>query len=538
MIKIAGVRFRNAGKVFYFDPKDFALSMGNHVIVETARGPEYGTVSARIREVEDDMVTLPLHSVIRIATEEDDKKIKEYRQKEREALGICREKIHKHKLNMKLVNAEYSFDGSKILFYFTADGRIDFRDLVKDLASVFRMRIELRQIGVRDETRMLGGLGSCGRELCCASYLTDFVPVSIKMAKEQDLSLNPAKISGVCGRLMCCLKNEEDIYEELNAKMPKVGEEAVTPDGISGEVIEVYVLRQRCRVLFEDGDSKEIQEYDVQDLNFRSKGRKGDKDQEDAPRSPEIPKRRNLEESFEGQAANEAAEKTRRRGSEKKRAVRFASQDPGEALISEEGAEGISQDGKPRQERDSRKGSGNRRKGKGGGEKAAGALEESSLNRPSRQRKGETGRGSQRAEDGRKSRPDPPEKMRGDGQKKQKPQGERGKRPQALENAGKMDEGVKAQNEKALISEDAATQRAKRPRKRRPKKPAEGEQRPVNGGEAPDKKPERLKEKAGGARGGSGQDLGQVPAERSVETSEAQAGRERSHEMSIYNKKN
>ena len=226
MIKIIGVRFRSAGKVYYFDPGDLEPVMGDHVIVETARGPEYGTVSGRVRNVADDMVTQPLREVIRIATEEDTQKVEENRAKEKEALNICREKVRKHNLDMKLVDAEYSFDGSKILFYFTADGRIDFRDLVKDLASVFRMRIELRQIGVRDETKMLGGMGICGRELCCATYLSDFAPVSIKMAKEQNLSLNPAKISGTCGRLMCCLKNEEDTYEYLNAKMPKMGEEA------------------------------------------------------------------------------------------------------------------------------------------------------------------------------------------------------------------------------------------------------------------------------------------------------------------------
>ena len=235
MIKIIGVRFRSAGKVYYFDPGDLEPVMGDHVIVETARGPEYGTVSGRVRNVADDMVTQPLREVIRIATEEDTQKVEENRAKEKEALNICREKVRKHNLDMKLVDAEYSFDGSKILFYFTADGRIDFRDLVKDLASVFRMRIELRQIGVRDETKMLGGMGICGRELCCATYLSDFAPVSIKMAKEQNLSLNPAKISGTCGRLMCCLKNEEDTYEYLNAKMPKMGEEAGTADGRTGE---------------------------------------------------------------------------------------------------------------------------------------------------------------------------------------------------------------------------------------------------------------------------------------------------------------
>ena len=277
MIKIIGVRFRSAGKVYYFDPGDLEPVMGDHVIVETARGPEYGTVSGRVRNVADDMVTQPLREVIRIATEEDTQKVEENRAKEKEALNICREKVRKHNLDMKLVDAEYSFDGSKILFYFTADGRIDFRDLVKDLASVFRMRIELRQIGVRDETKMLGGMGICGRELCCATYLSDFAPVSIKMAKEQNLSLNPAKISGTCGRLMCCLKNEEDTYEYLNAKMPKMGEEAGTADGRTGKVVELNVLRQKAKVMFEDGEDKEIEEFPVDELIFRPRRRKGEK---------------------------------------------------------------------------------------------------------------------------------------------------------------------------------------------------------------------------------------------------------------------
>ncbi len=279
MIKIVGVRFRSAGKVYYFAPGDFNLDMGDHVIVETARGQEYGTVSGRIRDVADDMVTLPLREVVRRATEEDAEKVALYRQKEKEALGICRDKVHKHNLDMKLVDAEYSFDGSKILFYFTADGRIDFRDLVKDLASVFRMRIELRQIGVRDETKMLGGLGICGRELCCATYLSDFAPVSIKMAKEQNLSLNPTKISGTCGRLMCCLKNEEDTYEYLNSKMPKMGEEVTTLDGQTGKVIELSVLRQRVKVLFEEGEDKEIEDFPVEELRFAPRKRKGDKNE-------------------------------------------------------------------------------------------------------------------------------------------------------------------------------------------------------------------------------------------------------------------
>ena len=274
MVKIIGVRFRSAGKVYYFDVKEFELHIGDHVIVETARGPEFGVVSMRARTVADDMVAQPLRSVIRVATKEDEEKRAELSAKEKEALKICREKIHKHNLEMKLVDAEYAFDENRILFYFTADGRIDFRDLVKDLASVFHTRIELRQIGVRDETRMLGGIGSCGRELCCATYLNDFAPVSIKMAKEQNLSLNPGKISGICGRLMCCLKNEEETYEFLNTRMPKLGAAAMTADGRTGKVIELNVLRQRVRVLFEEDDSKEIENFSVDELTFTPRKRR------------------------------------------------------------------------------------------------------------------------------------------------------------------------------------------------------------------------------------------------------------------------
>ena len=269
MIKVVGVRFRNAGKIYYFDPKDFEMEVGSHAIVETARGIEYGTVLIAPREVEDDQVVQPLKPVIRVATEEDTKTVEKNREREKSAYKTCQEKIAKHGLEMKLVQAEYTFDNNKLLFYFTADGRIDFRELVKDLASVFRTRIELRQIGVRDETKMLGGIGICGRELCCCSYLSDFVPVSIKMAKEQNLSLNPTKISGVCGRLMCCLKNEEETYEYLNSRLPGVGDAVMTATGQTGEVQSVNVLRQKVKVLIEVDDEKELHEYDVDELKFR-----------------------------------------------------------------------------------------------------------------------------------------------------------------------------------------------------------------------------------------------------------------------------
>lgn len=274
MIKVVGIRFQRAGKIYYFDPLDYELEVPMHVIVETARGVEMGTVLIPPKEVEDDNVVQPLKPVIRVATDEDEKVIERNRQKEKEAFAICKEKIAKHGLEMKLVNAEYTFDNNKLLFYFTADGRIDFRELVKDLASVFRTRIELRQIGVRDETKILGGVGICGRELCCKSYLADFIPVSIKMAKEQNLSLNPTKISGVCGRLMCCLKNEQDTYEYLNSRLPSVGDVVMTPSGMRGTVSSVNVLRQLIKVVVDNGEEKELQEYNVDDLRFTPRRRK------------------------------------------------------------------------------------------------------------------------------------------------------------------------------------------------------------------------------------------------------------------------
>ena len=274
MIKVVGIRFQRAGKIYYFDPLDYDLETAMHVIVETARGVEMGTVLIPPKEVDDDKVVQPLKPVIRIATDDDEKVIEKNKEKEAEAYVICKEKIAKHGLDMKLVAAEYTFDNNKLLFYFTADGRIDFRELVKDLASVFRTRIELRQIGVRDETKMLGGIGICGRELCCRSYLTDFVPVSIKMAKEQNLSLNPTKISGVCGRLMCCLKNEQETYEYLNSRLPSVGDSVITPTGMHGEVSGVNVLRQLVKVVVDNGEEKELQEYAVDDLKFTPRRRR------------------------------------------------------------------------------------------------------------------------------------------------------------------------------------------------------------------------------------------------------------------------
>ena len=274
MVKVVGVRFRNAGKIYYFGPGKLDIHAGMHVIVETARGVEMGTVMTEPKGVSEEEVIQPLKPVIRIATEADEKTVAKNREKEKDAFRICLEKIAKHKLDMKLVEAEYTFDNNKLLFYFTADGRIDFRELVKDLAAVFRTRIELRQIGVRDETKIMGGIGICGRPLCCHTYLSEFAPVSIKMAKEQNLSLNPTKISGVCGRLMCCLKNEQETYEYLNRKLPGVGDIVTLPDGMKGEVSGVNVLRQLVKVLVDVNDEKEMREYPVEELKFKPKHRK------------------------------------------------------------------------------------------------------------------------------------------------------------------------------------------------------------------------------------------------------------------------
>lgn len=278
MTRVIGVRFRNVGKIYYFSPKDFDICVGDHVIVETARGVEYGHVVLAPRDVEDEKVVQPLKEVIRIATPQDDKKEEANRKREKEAYQICLKKIREHGLEMKLIDVEYTFDNNKVLFYFTADGRIDFRELVKDLASVFKTRIELRQIGVRDETKIMGGIGICGRTLCCHAHLSEFVPVSIKMAKEQNLSLNPTKISGMCGRLMCCLKHEEETYEYLNRKLPNVGDYVTTDDGLKGEVHSVNVLRQLVKVLIENNDEKEIREYKVEQLRFKKRHRKEKQD--------------------------------------------------------------------------------------------------------------------------------------------------------------------------------------------------------------------------------------------------------------------
>lgn len=278
MVDVAGIRFKKMGKIYYFDAGDLKLKCGQHVVVETSRGVEYGLVVIDKKSVEDNKIVPPLKKILRIATAEDDRTVEKNHAKEKEAFKICQEKIEKHKLDMKLIDVEYTFDHNKILFYFTADGRIDFRELVRDLAAVFKTRIELRQIGVRDEAKMLGGLGVCGRVLCCASYLGEFEPVSIKMVKEQNLSLNPTKISGTCGRLMCCLKNEQETYEALFKNVPGEGSLVNTPDG-KGTITSVSAIKGIVSVAVEDGDVKEIRDYKLKDVKVlkRSNAKRDEK---------------------------------------------------------------------------------------------------------------------------------------------------------------------------------------------------------------------------------------------------------------------
>jgi len=280
MANVIGVRFRYAGKVYYFDPVDIELEQGERVIVETARGIECGEVVNTAREVDDSEVVAPLKKVMRKATEEDLAQVEENRRKSEEAYKVCLEKIQKHNLEMKLIDVEYTFDNNKILFYFTADGRVDFRELVKDLAAVFRTRIELRQIGVRDEAKMMGGLGVCGRPLCCSTHLTEFHPVSIKMAKEQSLSLNPTKISGTCGRLMCCLKYEQEAYEDLLRRIPKVGALVQTPAG-SGNVMYVSLLEEKVKVKLDNNNDPDLKEYHVSDIKIIKDVEKAPEPEED-----------------------------------------------------------------------------------------------------------------------------------------------------------------------------------------------------------------------------------------------------------------
>lgn len=313
MIKIIGVRFKPVGKMYYFDPMDLDIKTGDYVIVETSRGIEYGEVVQGVKEVEERVITKPLKEVLRLATEEDTAHFNENKRKEKEAYDICVEKIHKHGLEMKLVEVEYTFDENKILFYFTADGRVDFRELVKDLASVFRTRIELRQIGVRDESKSMGSIGVCGRNLCCSQFLGEFVPVSIKMAKEQGLSLNPSKISGACGRLMCCLKYEQDTYEELIKVSPKAGAVVSTPDG-EGTVLNVSLLRGKVKVRFDNDGTVNMKEYSVSELKTLEDGK------EEAEDEYMTEEEKKLIESLEDEP--EEKKDTKNRGKEKNRPQR------------------------------------------------------------------------------------------------------------------------------------------------------------------------------------------------------------------------
>ena len=267
MKNIVGVRFKKTGKIYFFDPGKWKIEKGSHVIVETASGEEYGEAVIINRLIPEDKIVSPLKPVIRMATKKDTKHYEENKRKEKEAFEICQEKIKKHNLEMKLISVEYKFDNTKILFYFTADGRIDFRELVKDLAAIFKVRIELRQIGVRDEIKRMGGNGMCGRQLCCCSFLGNFETVSIKMAKEQNISLNPSKISGNCGRLMCCLKYEQDVYEEKLARLPQIGAIVKTDDGI-GEVCSIETLKERVKVKLKDGDDTFYRRYDAKDIKL------------------------------------------------------------------------------------------------------------------------------------------------------------------------------------------------------------------------------------------------------------------------------
>lgn len=278
MAEIIGVRFKPVGKTYYFDPQDFEINKGDNVIVETSRGIEYGTVVVGRKEINDDELLKPVKPIMRPAQQEDHERYRENKKKEKEAFDICAEKIKRHGLEMKLIEVEYTFDGSKILFYFTADGRVDFRELVKDLAMVFRTRIELRQIGVRDESKTIGSIGVCGRSLCCSKFLGEFAPVSIKMAKEQGLSLNPSKISGACGRLMCCLKYEQDTYEELLKKLPRHGALVKTPDG-NGIVESVSVLKEKVKVSVGEEKERTIKEYNASEIKvLKNTKRREDED--------------------------------------------------------------------------------------------------------------------------------------------------------------------------------------------------------------------------------------------------------------------
>lgn len=293
MIKVIGVRFKKAGKIYYFDPNGLNINKGNFVVVETARGIEFGECVIGIKEIPETDIVAPLKSVIRVATEKDVEKHNSNKVKEKDALDICLKKIEEHKLNMKLIDVEYTFDNNKVIFYFTADGRVDFRELVKDLATIFKTRIELRQIGVRDEAKMLGGLGPCGRPLCCSTFLGDFASVSIKMAKEQNLSLNPTKISGICGRLMCCLNYEQSTYEDIRKRLPKVGS-IVNIGETNAEVIGNNTVKENVKVRYRRGDEEIIEEFKIDDIELVEGGYEDSVDESDIKLEIESPEDKKL----------------------------------------------------------------------------------------------------------------------------------------------------------------------------------------------------------------------------------------------------
>lgn len=293
MIKVIGVRFKKAGKIYYFDPSGLEIKKGKFVVVETARGIEFGECVIGIKEIPESDIVAPLKSVIRVAAEEDMNKHKENKVKEKDALDICLKKIEEHGLNMKLIDVEYTFDNNKVIFYFTADGRVDFRELVKDLATIFKTRIELRQIGVRDEAKMLGGLGPCGRPLCCSTFLGDFASVSIKMAKEQNLSLNPTKISGICGRLMCCLNYEQSTYEDIRKRLPKVGS-IVSMGDANGEVVANNTVKESVKVKYKRGDEEIVEEFKIDDIELIEGGYEDSVDESEIKLEIESPEDKNL----------------------------------------------------------------------------------------------------------------------------------------------------------------------------------------------------------------------------------------------------
>ena len=353
MKNVIGVRFRSPGKTYWFSPGEHELHLGDGVIVETSRGKEFGTVVVPPHDVEDDKVVQPLREIVRPANRIDLEQEAANREREKDAFITCRNKISERGLEMKLIAAEYTWDNSKILFYFTADGRVDFRELVRDLAGHFKTRIELRQIGVRDETRLIGGYGICGRTLCCHSYLSDFAPVSIKMAKEQNLSLNPSKISGTCGRLLCCLGNEEEVYEEINKLMPGVGDEATTPDGMTGTVISVNVLRQTAKVVVDVGDDREIREFPASELEFvKSNHKRRKKPKIDLTRKSDQKEAR--EQAIKNAKEQAIAAAIERQNKEKEEAMNGSS------------APGGSEEGRDRRRRDRRKPNGNKNRNQEG----------------------------------------------------------------------------------------------------------------------------------------------------------------------------